>query len=142
MGTSSRTVLLVDDEPEELAQLIAGLKDAGYGVHVATDGHEALRRIDRHRPDLLLSDLVMPGMNGHELLEQVRLNPLNKHVPVILFHTDWTGDLPRALNAWSKPTPSGYTADSHWMKPIPAEEWVSYVRRIFASIDEDKATAR
>ena len=67
-----KKILLVDDEPNIRTVLTAVLENAGYRVDVAHDGFAALRSIQRSRPDLLITDLRMPNMNGFELLSVIR----------------------------------------------------------------------
>ena len=67
-----KTVLLVDDEPSIRTVLGAILQQAGYRVDVAEDGFAALRKLQERVPDLLITDLRMPNMNGFELLSVVR----------------------------------------------------------------------
>jgi len=66
-------VLLVDDEPNIVNALRRSLSDEGYDIYVAHSGHEALELLKRQRIDLVVSDQVMPGMTGVELLKRVRL---------------------------------------------------------------------
>ncbi len=67
-----KRILLVDDERSILIVLGAVLEQAGYTVDVAEDGFAALRNIQRVKPDLVITDLRMPNMNGFELLSVVR----------------------------------------------------------------------
>jgi CheY-like chemotaxis protein len=65
-------ILLVDDEPGIRLVLGAVLEQAGYAVDVAEDGFAALRKIQQRRPNLVITDLRMPNMNGFELLFEIR----------------------------------------------------------------------
>ncbi len=76
------TVLLVDDDHDLRAVLGASLQDLGYRVVEAADGAEGLALLERHAPDLLVSDVAMPGMTGVELARTVRLQ--HPTLPVIL----------------------------------------------------------
>ena len=67
-----KKILLVDDEPNIRLVLGAVLEQAGYSVEVAEDGFVALRQVQRSRPDLVITDLRMPNMNGFELLSVLR----------------------------------------------------------------------
>jgi DNA-binding response OmpR family regulator len=79
-------VLLVDDEPELLEAWSFALKYAGYQVECAHDGREALDLVRQRPPDLLITDLMMPGMNGEDLCRSMRANPDWSQIPIIL-HT-------------------------------------------------------
>ena len=69
---SSKRILLVDDERNIRFVLGAVLEQAGYAVEVAEDGFVALRKIQESMPDLVITDLRMPNMNGFELLSVIR----------------------------------------------------------------------
>jgi twitching motility two-component system response regulator PilH len=77
-------ILLVDDSPTELAVLSALLQQEGYEVVTARDGEDALDKLDRERPRLVLLDVVMPGKNGFSLCRQIRGMPDFGQVPIIL----------------------------------------------------------
>ncbi|HEX3183497.1 MAG TPA: diguanylate cyclase [Pyrinomonadaceae bacterium] len=78
------TILIVDDNPDKLGLLEAALSLAGYNVNTATDGDEALAAIESYQPDLVITDVMMPRMNGYELAQRIRSNPLTKFIPVIM----------------------------------------------------------
>ncbi|HXG00486.1 MAG TPA: response regulator, partial [Bacteroidota bacterium] len=67
-----KIVLLVDDEPAMLAATKAGLTQRGFKVEAAQDADSALKVIQKLKPSIVVSDLVMPGTNGFELCQQVR----------------------------------------------------------------------
>jgi CheY-like chemotaxis protein len=67
-----KTVLVVDDKECIRSSMSMVLEELGYSVRTAEDGHSALREIHQESPDILLSDLKMPGMSGFELLTNVR----------------------------------------------------------------------
>ena len=75
-------VLVVDDEPELLRGVCRGLKLLGYGVTEARNGEEAVQHLSRRAFDVVVSDIVMPGMGGIQLLKEIRQHDL--HVPVVL----------------------------------------------------------
>jgi len=78
------TILIVDDNPDKLGLLEAAFSLAGYNVTTATDGDEALTAIESYQPDLVITDVMMPRMNGYELAQRIRANPLTKFIPVIM----------------------------------------------------------
>ena len=78
------TILIVDDNPDKLGLLEAAFSLAGYNVNTATDGDEALAAIESYQPDLVITDVMMPRMNGYELAQRIRANPLTKFIPVIM----------------------------------------------------------
>ena len=80
----SRTVLIVDDEPDLLELLRLMLERAGYRVAVAGDGHEALGRLAAAPCDLVLSDMLMPRLDGAGLATAMRADPALRAIPLIL----------------------------------------------------------
>jgi len=77
-------ILVVDDNPDKLLLLESALKLVGYRVTTATDGVEALAAIESYQPDLVITDVMMPRMNGYELAQRIRANPRTKFIPVIM----------------------------------------------------------
>lgn len=79
-----RTVLVVDDEFGTVEVLVAALEDAGYRVLTAANGHRALERLEENKPDLVISDFMMPLMDGAALVTVMRTNPSFRDIPVIM----------------------------------------------------------
>ncbi|WP_293995697.1 response regulator transcription factor [Sphaerotilus sp.] len=80
---STSVVLIVDDVPDNLAVLHDALDESGYTVLVALDGATALERAVRARPDAILLDAVMPGMDGFEVARRLRADPRTAAIPII-----------------------------------------------------------
>ncbi|MFH1277278.1 MAG: response regulator [Candidatus Eisenbacteria bacterium] len=83
-GTAKGTVLVVDDEERNRRLIEATLAPLGYELIHSPSGEEALARIEKVRPDLVLLDIMMPGMDGIEVTKRVRANPETSHIPIIL----------------------------------------------------------
>ena len=77
-------VLVIDDDPVILELLRVNFEIEGFAVVSAGDGKEGLERARRDKPDLILSDIMMPRMDGLELVTQLRGDPKTRAVPVIL----------------------------------------------------------
>lgn len=77
-------VLVVDDDLDKLSLLGVALSRAGYEVRTARDGEEGLAVIRSYKPDLIVTDVMMPGMNGYDLVRKIRNDPRTKFIPVIL----------------------------------------------------------
>ena len=88
-GALSR-VLVVDDTEANI-DLLVGMLDAAYDVRVATDGAEALEAVAEEKPDMILLDVMMPGMDGYEVCRRLKENPETRGIPVI-FLTAMTGE--------------------------------------------------
>jgi len=83
-GTSAKRVLVVDDEPVAVDLLTQILQDEGYHVRGVYSGEEALRALDTSQQDIILLDLLMPEMDGFEVIQRVKANPRWKDIPIIV----------------------------------------------------------
>lgn len=88
----AKTVLIVEDEQSMLRALKNKLEHAGYVVHGANDGEEALVSIRSSRPDLVLLDLIMPKMDGISVLRQLKADEALRSVPVVILTNLSSGD--------------------------------------------------
>ncbi|MBT4540726.1 response regulator [Candidatus Woesearchaeota archaeon] len=79
-----KNVLIVDDEPHIVNLIKLSLNKDKYNVTGAYSGREALMHIDKSIPDLVVLDLMMPGVNGYELCKALRENPKTRNVPVLI----------------------------------------------------------
>jgi two-component system, cell cycle response regulator len=77
-------ILIVDDEPLNVKLTGARLASKGYRILSAADGKEALELVRKHRPDLILLDIMMPGMDGYEVTETLKQDPEHCDIPIIL----------------------------------------------------------
>ena len=76
-------ILIVDDERFNLTLLSETLSQQGYHVEMANDGEQALTAISNSKPDLILLDILMPGMDGYEVCKRIKSDPETKHIPVL-----------------------------------------------------------
>ncbi len=83
-ATTGERVLVVDDEPDIVALVAYHLAKAGYRVSTAASGPEAIQATREERPSLIVLDLMLPGMSGYEVLEQLRSAPATKDVAVLM----------------------------------------------------------
>ncbi|RMF36170.1 MAG: response regulator [Chlorobiota bacterium] len=83
MASIRPTVFIVDDVPQNIQVAATALRDEGFVVSFATSGAEALERIPLVEPDVILLDVMMPGMNGFEVCQQLKANPRVAAIPVI-----------------------------------------------------------
>ncbi len=80
----AKRVLLADDEPNIVESLRFLLERAGFDVLVATDGREALDTALQEKPDVLVLDLMLPELDGYEVLRQLRANAASASLPVLM----------------------------------------------------------
>jgi len=81
---SPKHILIVDDEFTSAEVLAVVLRDDGFRVTVASNGRQALDRLEEASPDLIVTDLMMPVMNGVEMARAVRARPRFARVPILL----------------------------------------------------------
>jgi len=79
-----KLILLVDDDPDFVAAVKVILEKGGYDVNVAYDGKEGLEAVAEQRPDLIVLDVMMPVMNGHEACAKLKADESTSEIPIIL----------------------------------------------------------
>ncbi|MCG8685242.1 MAG: response regulator [Desulfobacterales bacterium] len=77
------SILIVDDEPKNIQLLGNLLEENGYGIEFAMDGEGAIKWLEKKNFDLILLDIMMPGMDGFELCEKIKTNISLMHIPII-----------------------------------------------------------
>jgi signal transduction histidine kinase len=82
-ATITGLVLIVDDTPINLEVVSEALSDAGFDVAIATSGDRALQQVERRLPDLILLDVMMPGIDGFETCRRLKANPHSCQIPII-----------------------------------------------------------
>ena len=108
------SILIVDDEPNNLDVIVAQLSDCDYQIHYASSGQEALSSLDIYNPDLILLDVMMPGINGIEVCQQIKAMPKWQAVPIVMVTAlSSKSDLAKCLDAG---------ADDFISKPVNSEE--------------------
>jgi DNA-binding response OmpR family regulator len=109
-------VLIADDDEDILALLGLRLTRAGYDVVTAKDGVDALEAAERRTPDIAVVDVMMPRMDGHELVRQLRARPGTKAIPILV--------LTAAVHDRVADASAEAGADAHMRKPFSPRELV------------------
>jgi len=117
-------VLLVDDDPILLKTLGLAFHRAGYDVVVALDGPEALRKAEERLPDLVILDIMMPGMSGYEVCQRLRKLPGAEHIPIIMLSA--LGRVEDKLTGFSA------GADDYLVKPVASQEMLTRAQVLLA----------
>ena len=119
MGTA--TILVIDDETELREEVVDWLQFEGYDVYSAGDGAEGIRLAQEHRPDLIVSDIMMPCVDGDRVLSEVRTKPETSKIPFIFVSA--LADLREVRR-----TTSSLSADDYIAKPFARQELLDAVR--------------
>ncbi len=117
---SPKDILIVDDAPANLGLLSQMLTQHGYKVRAVLNGTRALEAVDMSPPDLILLDIMMPGLNGYEVCEQLKADEQTRDIPIIFISAlDAAGDKVRAFSAGGV---------DYITKPFHTEEVLARVR--------------
>jgi CheY-like chemotaxis protein len=114
-----KTILICDDE-ETMRQLVRVVLDGEYAFEEAADAPSALEAARRQRPDLVILDVMLPGTNGIEVLQELRADPSLGRIPVVVM-TAWPQMEPEALDAG---------ASRFFMKPFEPDAMKSAVEEL------------
>ena len=127
----SKRLLVVDDEPNLLRAVAACLRGEGFDVVTARGGAEALIRVAETVPDLVVSDIRMPGMDGYQLARQLRSSPRTALTPVVfLTAKDETADRVEGFRTG---------VDAYLTKPFEPDELVAVIRSILSRVERTHA---
>ncbi len=117
-----KTVLLVDDSTTLLMSIKAILEKAGYAVQTATGGDAALKLLATMKPNLMITDLNMPGMDGITLIKEVKKLPSCRFMPVLVMTTE---------SQQQKRTDARAAGATGWLvKPVKPEELVEVLKKL------------
>jgi two-component system alkaline phosphatase synthesis response regulator PhoP/two-component system response regulator VicR len=125
---TNKTILVVDDEKHIVRLVQINLERAGYKVITAQDGKEGLQKAQQEKPDLIVLDVMMPYMDGFEVLKHLKKDPETRNIPVIML-TAKAQDAD-VFRGWKE------GVDTYLTKPFNPMELLSFVKRIFQSLDE------
>ncbi|MBN1892984.1 response regulator [bacterium] len=125
MKESNIEIMIVEDSPTQAAQLKHALVSHEYKVAVARNGEEAWQMLQKESPTIILSDVLMPGMNGYELCEKIKKHDTLKRIPVLLL-TQLSGprDILRGLECG---------ADHFITKPYNEDYLLSHIQYILVN---------
>lgn len=123
----AKQILVVDDERHIVRLVEVNLERVGYDVISAYDGIEAIEKVKAQMPDMIILDVMMPRMDGFEVLKELRSDSETKDIPVIMLTAKaQDADI---FKGWS----SG--VDSYLTKPFNPRELLAFVERIFQSLE-------
>jgi DNA-binding response OmpR family regulator len=127
MTETGRNILIVEDEPNALLPLQFLMEQNGYEVNAAGSGEEALEKIGQSPPDLVLLDIMLPGIDGYKVLETIRQDHRWKNIKIIFLTAKG-----REVDV-AKGMVLG--ADAYIIKPVANSEVVNKVRQLLEPSD-------
>ncbi|WP_416669966.1 response regulator transcription factor [Egbenema bharatensis] len=116
------TILIVEDTPSEMELMSHYLKESGYSVISAVSAREALNIAIEHKPNVIVTDIVMPGMSGFELCRNLKKHPATEKVPVVIC-TSKNQEIDRL---WGMKQ----GADAYITKPFTREQLVRAIKSV------------
>ena len=121
-----KRVLIVEDSDSLQLMMKWGISNAGYDVDLASDGKEAIQMVQSSNPDLILLDVMMPGLNGFAVCRQLRDNEKTKHTPIVIITA-----LTAALDSEEAKLCG---ANEVLVKPVSRDDLVKKVRGYLGSV--------
>lgn len=118
----SKRVLVVDDDPVVRLLVNEFLSAQGYEVQAVESGTECIDQVSQSKPDFVVLDLLMPEMNGIEVLKKLRSNPATAEVPIVMMSSDF--DTEAITNSYN------VSADGYVQKPFGMRDILSALRDV------------
>lgn len=132
MNTIARPKVLIVDDESSVREFLGEVLSASYQTVFARSGAEALVAAETQNPELIILDVIMPGMSGLEVCKSLRDNPVTRRIPVFMLTA--LGDVNQKIEAFKN------GADDYILKPFNASELAARVERKFQRIKETNAT--
>ena len=126
-------ILIIDDDVDTLKLVGLMLQKQSYQIVAANNGQQGLEKAESENPDLILLDVMMPGMDGYEVAKRLRTNPLTANTPILMFTAKTQLD--------DKVTGFEAGADDYLTKPTHPSELDTHVKALLARTSKSKASA-
>lgn len=130
----SNRILIVDDQPDLAGLMAEMLSDAGYDTRTADNGRDAIADIQSDRPDLLVLDVNMPGLDGFEVATMLKADPSTATIPIIMVSAQ-DGRGARLIGLESG-------AEDYLSKPVDAAELIAKIRNLLLLRDRTTHAAQ
>lgn len=114
-------IIVVDDDPGLILIVSNFLEKEGFEVVCFESGEECLEKLEKNKPDLILMDIMMPGLDGWETTDEIKSNPATKDIPVVMLTVK--GEREDKLKSFHETKCDGYI-----VKPVDRKELVKVVR--------------
>jgi DNA-binding response OmpR family regulator len=130
----SSRILIVDDQPDLAGMMADMLSDAGYATRTAENGRDALADIQAERPDLVVLDVNMPGLDGFEVATMLKADPSTATIPIIMVSAQ-DGRGARLIGLESG-------AEDYLSKPVDSAELIAKIRNLLLLRDRTTLAAQ
>jgi DNA-binding response OmpR family regulator len=119
---ANETILVVEDSPTDMRLMTTPLREKGYRLVTAVDGEEALEKVSREHPDLIVLDVILPKKNGFQVCRQLKTSPDTNNIKIIML-TSKSQDSDRFWGLKQG-------ADEYMTKPFEDEELLANVAKL------------
>ena len=127
-------ILVIDDEVDVVKLIEYNLKDAGFKTLSALDGETGLQMARDHKPDLIVLDLMLPGMDGKDVCKELKKNKETESIPIVML-TARTSELDRVVGL-------ELGADDYITKPFSPREVLSWAEELLEQEDAEVAAEK
>lgn len=117
-----KKILFVEDEPDQVTMITLRLEKNGYEVISCSDGETGLKKAAEEKPDLILLDVILPGMDGLEICRLLRANPVTKTIPIVSTTAAGADDVEKSCLAAG--------ANACVRKPYDSADLLAKIRRL------------
>lgn len=126
----TKKILIIEDDPATLRLVDYSLKQEGYQVITASNGLDGMRKALNEAPDLVILDIMLPGLDGYEICYRLRAELSTAHLPILMFSAK--------AQEIDKETGKKVGADDYLTKPSAPSEIIDHVARLLARDKETK----
>lgn len=120
-GHSEKKILVIEDQKDLAKLLESRLKAAGYKVHVSLDGQAGMQDVLKFNPDLIVTDLAMPGIPGNTIIRILKASEQHKHIPIIMLSAFVSDSMGAGVEV---------PADCYLRKPYQAEVLLAKIKEL------------
>ena len=124
----TKRILVIEDDPNTLRFVEYTLEHGGYQVVSSTNGLEGLKKAQDEHPDLIILDVMLPGLDGYEVCHRLRLKPETAHVPILMF----------SAKARQEDIDTGLKigADGYLAKPVAPSEIITKIESLLTDVSK------